>query len=518
MNPYLPLNEYVPDGEPHVFGNRVYIYGSHDKEGGETFCMLDYVCYSAPVDNLTDWRYEGIIYKASQDPDYNERPYMYAPDVVRGNDGKYYLYYCMSGEFGQGGYFGPIQVAVCDEPAGQYTYLGTVSYPDGRPLKDYVCFDPGVINDNGIIRIYYGTQYPFEEFDDFPENEEYIKQEMDMFGKSRQEILGQEDSVMGPVMAVLEDDMLTVKEAPKHIIPYKTKGTSFEAHPFFEASSIRKVGDKYYFIYSSMQNHELCYAISDKADGGFVFGGSIVSNGDIGIELNGNVNHPRLNMTGTTHGSIENINGEWYVFYHRLTHKSDYSRQGCAEKICIDANGNIAQVHITTEGLMKGHLKMEGSYSAGRACIVTNGHMPHGCNSIFTDHFPHMSHEGEIHPIKEICDNTLIGFRYFEAKEKCRIKLLVKASGQGIFTVCQNIGFDNDTSANVAANVGVNPKATKDTPARFVAEKIAGSVKVAPSDDYKEYLVECSFDQGIIPLYLLYNGTGEVTLSEISFE
>ena len=55
-NPFLPLNEYIPDGEPHVFGNRVYLYGSHDREGGYTFCMEDYVVYSAPVDDLTDWR------------------------------------------------------------------------------------------------------------------------------------------------------------------------------------------------------------------------------------------------------------------------------------------------------------------------------------------------------------------------------------------------------------------------------------------------------------------------------
>ena len=55
FNPYTPINEYVPDGEPHVFGDRVYIYGSHDKENGDTFCMLDYVTYSAPVDNLRDW-------------------------------------------------------------------------------------------------------------------------------------------------------------------------------------------------------------------------------------------------------------------------------------------------------------------------------------------------------------------------------------------------------------------------------------------------------------------------------
>ena len=45
FNPYLPLNEYIPDGEPHVFGDRVYVYGSHDKEGGDDFCMLDYVTY-----------------------------------------------------------------------------------------------------------------------------------------------------------------------------------------------------------------------------------------------------------------------------------------------------------------------------------------------------------------------------------------------------------------------------------------------------------------------------------------
>lgn len=38
-NPYLPLSEYIPDGEPHVFGDRVYVYGSHDRSHGTTFCM-----------------------------------------------------------------------------------------------------------------------------------------------------------------------------------------------------------------------------------------------------------------------------------------------------------------------------------------------------------------------------------------------------------------------------------------------------------------------------------------------
>ena len=62
-NPYLPLWEYIPDGEPHVFGDRVYLYGSHDGFGGNKYCMNDYVCWSANVHDLKEWRYEGIIYR-----------------------------------------------------------------------------------------------------------------------------------------------------------------------------------------------------------------------------------------------------------------------------------------------------------------------------------------------------------------------------------------------------------------------------------------------------------------------
>ena len=227
-NPYLPLNEYIPDGEPHVFGDRVYIYGSHDREGGYTFCMEDYVTYSAPVDDLSDWRYEGVIYKASQDPYYPNLPYMFAPDVVQGNDGKYYLYYCMGGDYGQGGYTRPISVAVSDSPAGPFEFLDYVRNADGTLMMRYICFDPAVINDNGTIRLYYGTQYSYEEDTDIAANEEVMQIETEMFGRTREEILSYPDSIMGPVTLVLEDDMVTVKEAPHHIIPYRVKGTGFE--------------------------------------------------------------------------------------------------------------------------------------------------------------------------------------------------------------------------------------------------------------------------------------------------
>ena len=51
-NPYLPLWEYIPDGEPRVFGDRIYVYGSHDTAGSDTFCDYVLKCWSAPVDGI----------------------------------------------------------------------------------------------------------------------------------------------------------------------------------------------------------------------------------------------------------------------------------------------------------------------------------------------------------------------------------------------------------------------------------------------------------------------------------
>jgi hypothetical protein len=68
FNPYLPSWEYIPDGEPYLFNGRVYVYGSHDKFNGHVYCLGDYVCWSAPQDDLSDWRYEGVIYPKTNDP------------------------------------------------------------------------------------------------------------------------------------------------------------------------------------------------------------------------------------------------------------------------------------------------------------------------------------------------------------------------------------------------------------------------------------------------------------------
>ena len=534
-NPFLPLSEYIADGEPHVFGDRVYHYGSHDREGGHTYCMNDYVVYSAPVDDLTAWKCEGVSYRANQDPDYEEFPYMYAPDVVKGNDGNYYLYYCMAGEYGVGGYSRPISVAVSKYPQGPFAYLDHVHFADGSIMKKYVCFDPAVMNDNGTIRLFYGTRYGFEECEDFDSNEEYIKQEMEIFGKTREDILSYRshpescksgnpndpDSVMGPVMAVLCDDMVTIKEEPHHIIPYKVKGTSFEAHPFFEGSSMRKIKDTYYFIYSSWQNHELCYATSAYPDRDFTFRGTIVSNGDIGFQ--GRTNDKKVAMTGTTHGSIEFINGEWYVFYHRLTHKSDYSRQSCAEKIRIDENGEIAQFEITSCGLNNGPLEAKAGlhYPSIIACNLTNGNMPHGSNSIYQIEFPNITNRGEDRFIAEIEDGTVIGYKYFSFDQIRSLGVVArietpenKVVYHGPLRVdvrCmddQPIAKDNDSVKDQEPVLEI--RLEENGPA-------IGEIALGNSAEWTEYRAEIPVVTGVHALFFVYHGSEKIQLKEILF-
>lgn len=426
FNPFLPLSEYIADGEPHVFGDRVYLFGSHDKEGGDTYCMLDYAVWSAPVDDLSDWSTKGVSYSAKQDPQYGEKlKYMYAPDVVRGNDGRFYLYYCMSGHKGAGGYGQRISVAVSDTPDGKYEYYGFVRNPDGSLMLKYVTFDPAVINDDGVIRLYYGTWYPFHEYGRLL-NGIFYKVESKMFGKSVREIKAYSDGIMGANHVELDNDMLTVKTEPVHIIPSKVKGTSFAKHPFFEASSIRKAGNTYYFIYSSSQGHELCYATSMYPDRDFTYGGTIVSNGDIGYR--GRTAKGRLNTTGTNHGSIENIGGQWYVFYHRNTNKTAYSRQACAEPIAILQDGSIPQVEITTQGLNGAPLKTVGTFLAAICCNLTNGKMPHQGNGIIKENIPHITCvDGE--RIVAATAGTRIVYKYFDFAGAKTIT--VRARGHG---------------------------------------------------------------------------------------
>jgi beta-xylosidase len=239
FNPYLPLNEYIPDAEPHVFGDRIYIYGSHDKENGETFCMLPYTVWSAPVTDLSDWTCAGVVFDQSEDPLYDEETemiYTYAPDVVQGNDGRFYMYYCLSGRDGHGGYTNPISVAVSDRPDGPFRYLGVVHDKNNLPLMRYVCFDPAVINDEGTIRIYFGTDIRW--MDLIPFSKQKFKVIADLTGRTYEEEQKQNGKIFGAYCAQLEDDMLTLRTVPVRI-DEDVKGKEYQKHVFFEASSTK---------------------------------------------------------------------------------------------------------------------------------------------------------------------------------------------------------------------------------------------------------------------------------------
>jgi len=220
-NPYLPSWEYVPDAEPYVFDGRVYIYGSHDHFGGAVFCENDYICWSAPVEDLSAWRYEGVIFKRTDDPlNADGSGCLYAPDLTQGPDGRFYLYYCVDNQ-------SLVSVAVCDTPAGKFEFYGHVHYPDGTRYGEKDgdvprMFDPGVLTEGEKTYLYTG----------FSPNDDPIAR--------------------GSNVCVLDTDMLTIQQGPILVVPnqWNSAGTGFEGHAFFEASSIRKNGDTYYFVYS----------------------------------------------------------------------------------------------------------------------------------------------------------------------------------------------------------------------------------------------------------------------------
>ena len=459
FNPYLPNWEYIPDGEPYVFNNRVYVYGSHDFFNGYAFCLGDYVTWSAPVDDLGNWTYEGVIFKRTDDPhNLDNRGCLYAPDMTVGPDGRYYLFYALDNDC-------VISVAVSDSPSGKFEFLGNVHYEDGTVLGrkegDEQQFDPGVITIGDTTYMYTG-------------------------------FCGQGDaSRHGCMVTVLDKDMLTVKRAPEFVIPstQHSKGTEYEGHAFFEAPSIRERNGIFYLIYSSQVMHELCYGYSDNPLGPFKYGGVIVSNCDIGIDSYKPAQKPTA-FGANNHGSIVQIGDDWYIFYHRQTNNSWYSRQGCAEKISFDENGQIAQVEITSCGLNGGPLKDTYEYSAQIACNIFNDKEQmyvgeHHEANITKDH-----QDGEKDPsyIRDIYENTTIGFKYFDLKDVKGLKITTRGYGKGDFEIRTSIDGE-----------------------------ILGKIGVDFCTAWTDSKAEFTLPDGVYPLYLTFKGMGNPSLLKFEF-
>lgn len=458
FNPYLPSWEYIPDGEPYVFGDRVYVYGSHDLYNGHVFCLGDYVCWSAPVDDLGNWRYEGVIYPKTADPLNREgKMCLYAPDVTVGPDGRYYLYYVLD-------HVSVVSVAVCDTPAGKYEFYGYVHYEDGTRLGDRPGdepqFDPGVLTEDGRTFLYTG-------------------------------FCGRGDkSRTGSMVTVLDSDMLTISEAPKLVVPgcEYSAGSGFEGHAFFEASSIRKIGATYYFIYSSEVMHELCYATAKSPTDKFTYGGVIVSNCDLHIDTYKPADMPAA-YGANNHGSIVEINGQWYIFYHRQTNGTWYSRQGCAEKITVLPDGSIPQVEITSCGLNDGPLPGVGEYAGYLACnLFTDVRHPF----VGGEGFPKVMQDGrdgdeEPGYVGNISNSATAGFKYFDCKGVKRFAVTTRGYGNGTFEI--RTAWDGE---------------------------VLGSVTLQYTNVWERYEAEANIPDGINAIYLTYRGGGNVSLK--SFE
>ena len=454
FNPYLPSWEYVPDGEPYVFGDRVYIYGSHDLYNGHVFCLGDYVCWSAPVDDLGDWRYEGVIYPKTSDPiNRDGKMCLYAPDVTVGPDGRYYLYYVLD-------HVSVVSVAVCDTPAGRYEFYGYVHYEDGTRLGekagDQPQFDPGLLTEGERTYLYTG-----------------------FCGRGDKSRSGAMATVLGP-------DMLTIVEPPVFVAPgcEYSEGTGFEGHEFFEAPSMRKIGDTYYLIYSSIVMHELCYAVSKEPTRGFVYGGVLVSNCDLHIDTYKPASQP-MAYGANNHGSIVEIAGEWYIFYHRHTNGTWYSRQACAERLTVLPDGRIPQVEITSCGLNGGPLTGSGEYPAYIAChLFTNE------PSVYVggDSFPRVMQDGrdgdeEPGYIANIQDSATAGFKYFDCRGVKEIRIKTRGYGDGVFEV--KTSWDGEALAKI---------------------------RLKYTDVWEEYGAPVAIPDGVQSIYLTYRGGGKVSL------
>ena len=437
-NPYLPLWEHLPDGEPRVFEDpdnpgkyRAYIIGSHDLRFG-SYCGPDIRMWSAPVEDLTAWVDEGPIFTYNID---NQWDVMYAPDLVEVNwrNGKreYYLYPHSRG-WGR-----EALVAKSDRPDGPFTVINATE--DGRRAVDgsILGFDPSIF---------------VEQITD-PKDPDYN------IGFRAYGYWGFQRS---SAVELDQNTMYSAREGGKYI-PYfipasfrygvvrKVPGvTSYPAlykdqkpedFNFFEASSIRKVGNKYVMIFSGYSgpdygvgssNSTLRYAYGDSPLGPWRSGGVLVDSRGIVLNQDGTA-LVETNAAHNTHGSIEQINGKWYAFYHRPPRGFGFARQPMVAPVTIEwdekpvaeggkvvisgydpyaadgkwsakaSNGDhYTGAEVTSEGFQIYGLAPYKYYSAGYACYLSDIRSQQDSWDIWDNSMP-----------VEVSDGDIVGFKYF---------------------------------------------------------------------------------------------------------
>ena len=437
-NPYLPLWEHLPDGEPRVFEDpdnpgkyRAYIIGSHDVRF-TSYCGPDIRMWSAPVEDLSNWRDEGAIFTYKIEDQWDV---MYAPDLVeiKRKDGtkEYYLYPHSRGHGREA------MVAKGSRPDGPFTPVNLTS--DGtRTLPGSILgFDPSI----------------FVEYITDPNDPDYEIgfRAYAYWGFQRSLAAQLDQNTMYSVRPGTEVIPYFMPSSSRYGVLRDPKGTSYPhiyegedlgAYNFFEASSIRKVGNKYVSIYSGYSgpdygigssNSTLRYAYGDTPLGPWRSGGVLVDSRAPVLNKDGSAIET-TNAAHNTHGSIEQINGQWYVFYHRPPRGFGNARQPMVAPITIewdeklvseggkvsiraydpylenniwtakDSKGNEYKgAEVTSEGFHIYGLDPYQYYSAGYACYLSDIGIQQDSWDIWDNHAP----------ITNVKNGNIIGYKYF---------------------------------------------------------------------------------------------------------
>lgn len=408
QNPYLPLWEHLPDGEPRVFEDpdnpgkmRAYIIGSHDVKNTE-YCGPDIRMWSAPVEDLSQWRDEGAIFTHYVDGQWDT---MFAPDLVEVKDkttGKkvYYLYPHSRG------WRRVAMVAKSDRPNGPFVPINLT--PDQRQCVEgsMIDFDPSVFVENITDKkdkdydkgfrayVFYGFQHSTAA--ELDQNTMYSVRP----GTQIHDYFIPASSRYGEV-----------RDPQGTEYPALYKGQNPGEFNFFEASSIRQVGNKYVMVFSGYSgpdyglgstNSALRYAYGDSPLGPWRSGGVLVDSRGVVLNEDGSA-LTTTNWGHNTHGSLQEINGQWYVFYHRPPRGFGNARQPMVAPVKIEwdkkpvakggkvrivgydpyakdnewsakaANGDhYTGAEVTSEGFQIFGLDPYQYYSAGIACYVND--------------------------------------------------------------------------------------------------------------------------------------------------
>lgn len=310
---YLFPSDYMADPSANVFNGKLYIYPSHDWDSGAAFDddgghfqMKDYHVLSfEDVENgeATD---HGVILAVEDIPWAGRQ--LWDNDVVE-KDGKYYLIFSLKDKndvFHLG-------VAVADRPEGPFT-------PQPDPIRGSYSIDPCVFkDDDGSIYTYFGGIWGGQ-----------LQRYKDNKALGKEHLPEGDEPALPSRVAKMTDDILQFAEEPRPVIIVDDNGEPLKAndpHRFFEASWMHKMNGKYYFSYSTGDTHFICYAVGDNPYGPFTYKGVILE--------------PVVGWT--THHSIVEFKGKWYLFHHDCVPSNDVTwlRSLKVKELETDSDGNI---------------------------------------------------------------------------------------------------------------------------------------------------------------------------------